>query len=85
MPVQAAEKKHCAVGGGGKPSAQISEDFVVFAQLVGTKLKINIEEGQPEREKNEDSKTEIKAPYSGTVLKIMTRSGTAAVRQEEYR
>lgn len=53
----------------------------VSAQLVGTKLKINIEEGQPEREKNEDSKTEIKAPYSGTVLKIMTRSGTAAVRQ----
>lgn len=51
----------------------------VSAKITGTKLKLDIEEGQPDMAVENDSLSEICAPYSGTVSSIMVRGGTALV------
>lgn len=52
----------------------------VSAQITGTKLKLNIEEGQPEVTAPKENADEITAPYGGTVVSVMVRGGTPLVK-----
>lgn len=53
----------------------------VSARIVGTKLKIEMEEGIRPPETVREEKTAITSDYDGTIITLMLRSGTALVRQ----
>lgn len=53
----------------------------VSAQIIGTKLKLVLEEGTPDTEVKKEEKRVISADYDGTVMSVMLRSGTALVHK----
>lgn len=53
----------------------------VSAQIIGTKLKLVLEEGAPDMAVKAEEKKMICAAYDGTVMSVMLRSGTALVHK----
>ena len=53
----------------------------VSARIVGTKLKIEMEEGIQPPETIQEEKAVITSDYDGMIISLMLRSGTALVRQ----
>lgn len=53
----------------------------VSARITGTKLMLDIEEGQPDIKAQAEEKGDLCAEYSGKVVSIMTRAGTPLVKK----
>lgn len=53
----------------------------VSARITGTKLMLDIEEGQPDMKMPDADTGDLCAPYSGTVVSMITRAGTPLVKK----